>query len=73
MEERENSLGIFLPEEKPQSVGDFYRVLDTAPDCGIVIEKGDLISAEVITPVGRVGGKLYFVCHENSVIATIKE
>ena len=73
IEEKQNSLGFFLPEEKPQSVGDFYRVLDTADDCGIVIGKGDLISAEVVTPVGKVDGKLYFVCHENSVIACLKE
>lgn len=73
IEEKQNSLGFFLPEEKPQSVGDFYRVLDTADDCGTLIGKGDLISAEVVTPVGKVDGKLYFVCHENSVIACLKE
>lgn len=73
MEEKQNSLGFFLPEEKPQSLGDFYRVLDKADDCAILIQSGDLISAEVVTPVGKVDGKLYFVCHENSVIACLKE
>ena len=74
LEEKENSLGFFLPDDKKtQALGDFYRVLDIAPDCGMMLEKGDLISAEITTPIGKVEGKLYFVCHENSVIAYIKE
>jgi hypothetical protein len=38
-----------------------------------MVEIGDLISVEVVTPIGKVDGKLFFVCHENSVIAIIKE
>ena len=74
IEVEKDELGFFIPEDKKsQTFGDFYRVLDKSADCGMMVEKGDLISAEVVTPIGRVEGKLYFVCHENSVIATIKE
>ena len=74
IEVEKDELGFFIPEDKKtKSFGDFYRVLDKSEDCGMMVEIGDLISAEVVTPIGRVEGKLYFVCHENSVIATIKE
>jgi len=73
MEEKENDIGFFHLDEKPRAFGDFYKVLDKADDCGTMIGKGDLISAEVVTPLGKIGEKIYFVCHENSVIATIKE
>jgi len=74
LKESENSLGFFLPDEgKAGTIGDFYRVLDISADCATMVEKGDLISAEVVTPVGKVDNKLYFVCHENSVIACLKE
>lgn len=70
----QSDLGFFVPDDKKaKTLGDFYRVLDKSDDCGMMVETGDLISAEVVTPIGRIGGKLYFVCHENSVIATIKE
>jgi hypothetical protein len=59
--------------KKTKTLGDFYRVLDKSDDCGMMVETGDLISAEVVTPIGKVDGKLFFVCHENSVIAIIKE
>ena len=73
LEHKESQIGFFQVEEKNESFGDFYRVLDKSDDCGMMVETGDLISAEVITPLGKIGGKLYFVCHENSVIATVKE
>lgn len=73
LEEKENNLGFFQLDDKPKSFGDFYRVLDKSEDCGILVEKGDLISAEVVTPVGKVEGKSYFVCHENSIVACLKE
>lgn len=74
MEEKENDLGFFqLDDRKSASFGDFYRVLDKSDDCGTLVGKGDLISAEVVTPLGKVDNKIYFVCHENSIIATIKE
>ena len=73
LEQKEDSIGFFQLDEKPKSFGDFYRVLDKSEDCGILVEKGDLISAEVVTPVGKVGGKSYFVCHENSIVACLKE
>lgn len=73
LEQKEDSLGFFQVEEKPKSFGDFYRVLDKSDDCAILVEKGDLISAEVVTPVGKLEGRSYFVCHENSIIACLKE
>ena len=73
LREDKNNLGFFQLEENKSQFDDFYRVLDKSEDCGMMVEIGDLISAEVVTPIGRVEGKLYFVCHENSVIATIKE
>ena len=73
LEEKEDSLGFFQVEEKQKSLGDFYKVLDKSEDCVILVEKGDLISAEVVTPVGKIEGKSYFVCHENSIIACLKE
>ena len=73
LEEKEDSLGFFQIEEKQKSLGDFYKVLDKSEDCVILVEKGDLISAEVVTPVGKIEGKNYFVCHENSIIACLKE
>ena len=73
LRESVNELGFFQVEENKGQFDDFYRVLDKSDDCGMMVEKGDLISAEVVTPIGRIDGKLYFVCHENSVIAKIKE
>ena len=74
LEEQSGEFGFFVPDdEKTKTLGDFYRVLDKSDDCGMMVEKGDLISAEVVTPIGKVDGKLFFVCHENSVIAIIKE
>jgi co-chaperonin GroES (HSP10) len=74
LEEKENNLGFFqLDDGKTASFGDFYKVLDKSDDCATMVEKGDLISAEVVTPLGKIEHKLYFVCHENSIIATIKE
>lgn len=73
MEEKESDIGFFHLDEKPRAFGDFYKVLDKSDDCAIMIENGDMISAEVVTPVGKVDGRFFFVCHENSVIATIKE
>ena len=74
LEQKEDNLGFFqLDDRKSASFGDFYRVLDKSEDCATVVEEGDLISAEVITPLGKINNKLYFVCHENSIIATIKE
>ena len=70
----QSELGFFVPDDKKtKTLGDFYRVLDKSDDCGMMVETGDLISAEVVTPIGKVDGKLFFVCHENSVIAIIKE
>lgn len=71
--EKENDIGFFHLDEKSRASGDFYKVLDKSDDCGTMIGKGDLISAEAVTPLGKIGEKIYFVCHENSVIATIKE
>ena len=48
-------------------------MLDKSDDCAILVEKGDLISAEVVTPLGKIEGKNYFVCHENSIVACLKE
>ena len=73
IEEKESTLGFFHLDDKQSRFEEFYRVLDKSDDCAIMIEKGDLISTELVTPVGNVGGKMFFVCHENSVIATIKE
>jgi len=74
LEEKQDELGFFqLDNDKKSSFGDFYRVLDKSSDCDTLVEKGDLISTEIVTPLGKVGHKLYFVCHENSIIATIKE
>lgn len=74
LEQKENNLGFFQLEDKPSSsFGDFYRVLDKSEDCATVVEQGDLISAEVITPVGKIGDVFYYVCHENSIIACLKE
>ena len=74
LEEQSGEFGFFVPDDKKtKTFGDFYRVLDKSEDCGMMVEKGDLISAEVVTPIGKVDGKLLFVCHENSVIAIIKE
>ena len=73
MEEKQSSLGFFQVDDSKSGFEEFFRVLDKSDDCAIMIEKGDMISAEVVTPVGKVDGKLFFVCHENSVIATIKE
>ena len=74
LEEKENNLGFFqLDDRKSASFGDFYKVIDKSDDCAILVEKGDLISAEVVTPVGKIEGKNYFVCHENSIIACLKE
>jgi len=73
MEQKANNLGFFVPEEKTSTLGDFYKVLDKSPDCATMVEQGDLISAEVVTAVGRLDGKTYFVCHENSIVAVLKE
>lgn len=73
LEQTEASLGFFNPSNSPKSVGEFFKVLDKSPDCGIVVETGDLISAETITAVGKLDGVTYYVCHENSVVAVIKE
>ena len=74
LEEQSGEFGFFVPDDKKnKTLGDFYRVLDKSEDCGMMVETGDLISAEVVTPIGKVDGKLFFVCHENSVIAIIKE
>lgn len=73
LRESANELGFFRLEENKSQLDDFYRVLDKSEDCGMMVETGDLISAEIVTPLGRIDGKLFFVCHENSVIAKIKE
>lgn len=74
LEQKENNLGFFQLDDKPSSsFGDFYRVLDKSDDCATMVEQGDLISAEVVTPVGKVGEVFYYVCHENSIIACLKE
>ena len=74
MEDKESDIGFFhIEEKKSDSFGDFYRVLDKADDCVTMVEQGDLISAEVVTPVGKINGKFYYVCHENSIIACLKE
>ena len=74
LEHKENNLGFFQLDDKPSSsFGEFYKVLDKSEDCATMVEQGDLISAEVVTPLGKVDNKIYFVCHENSIIATIKE
>lgn len=74
LEHKENNLGFFQLDDKPSSsYGDFYRVLDKSDDCDTVVEEGDLISTEAVTPVGKVGEKFYFVCHEKSIIACLKE
>lgn len=73
VEQKETSIGFFIPEEKTTNFSDFYRVLDKSEDCAIMVEEGDLISAEVVIPVGKLENKFYFVCHENSVVAVIKE
>lgn len=73
LEQKQDSLGFFQAEEKQKTLGDFYRVLDKSDDCAILVEKGDLISAEVVTPLGKIDNKIYFVCHENSIVACLKE
>jgi len=73
LEEKETNLGFFQLDDKPRARGDFYKVLDKSDDCVIMVEKGDLISAEVVTPLGKVDNKIYFVCHENSIVACLKE
>ena len=74
IEQKENNLGFFQLDDKPSSsFGDFYRVLDKSEDCATMVEQGDLISAEVVTRVGKIGEKFYYVCHENSIIACLKE
>lgn len=73
LEQKQDSLGFFQVEEKPKSFGDFYRVLDKSDDCAIVVREGQMISAEVVMPLGKINGKNYFICHENSIIATIEE
>lgn len=73
LEQAENSLGFFNPTQTSKNVGEFFKVLDKSADCAIVVETGDLISAETITAVGKLEGVTYYVCHENSVVAVIKE
>ena len=72
LEETETSLGFFNPTQTSKTMGEFFKVLDKAADCAIVVETGDLISAETITAVGKLEGVTYYVCHENSVVAVIK-
>ena len=73
LEQAENSLGFFNPTQTSKNVGEFFKVLDKSADCDTVVETGDLISAETITAVGKLEGVTYYVCHENSIVAVIKE
>ena len=73
LEQVDVSLGFFNPAPNAKNIGEFFKVLDKSADCDTVVETGDLISAETITAVGKLEGVTYYVCHENSIVAVIKE